>query len=174
LVQVLEGKILSLIPPSLVCHDNPVPKKAELSDLDEIRKRLLGVDQNDARMAIWIAERIPGLGTAGASGLLALMYPQHFGTVDQFAIKALREIRDLPETPALAKMNPDSLTAQDGVSLIGIYRRKADELNSMFQSASWTPRKIDKVLWTYGRDSDAYESSRGIQASWLVAVWWRL
>jgi len=26
---------------------------------------------------------------------------------------------------------------------------KAEELNQLFQTDKWTPRKIDKVLWTY-------------------------
>ncbi|MFW6027899.1 MAG: hypothetical protein ACOC91_03740, partial [bacterium] len=92
-----------------------------------------------------------GLGTAGASGLLALMYPRKFGTVDQFAVKALRQVNGLPEAAALARMTPESLSIRDGVLIIGILRRKAADNNRMFKSNAWTPRKLDKVLWTYGR-----------------------
>lgn len=134
--------------------------KGRLSELDEIRDDLLMLDPSDVRTALAIAERIHGLGTAGASGLLALMYPQSFGMVDQFAVKALREVPALPEVAALNRMNPESLTTKDGVVLIEIYRRKAGELNRMFQAAVWTPRKIDKVLWTYGRPSNQ-EDVRG-------------
>ena len=48
-------------------------------------------------------------------------------------------------------MNPDSLTISDGVLIIGVLRRKAADLNRIFNSAIWTPRKVDMVLWTFGR-----------------------
>jgi hypothetical protein len=80
------------------------------------------------------------------------MYPQTFGTVDQFVVKALREVRNLPEAPTIARMNADGLSVSDGVLIIAILRRKAAENNNLFDdAAAWTPRKIDKVLWTYGR-----------------------
>lgn len=63
-----------------------------LDDLDRIRKRLLTLDANDIRPGLETAHAIRGLGTAGASGLLALMYPRKFGTVDQFAVKAVRRV----------------------------------------------------------------------------------
>jgi len=63
----------------------------------------------------------------------------------------LREVNGLPEARALARMNPESLTVEDGVLLIRILRRKAAELHLLLTSADWTPRKVDKVLWTYGR-----------------------
>jgi hypothetical protein len=48
-------------------------------------------------------------------------------------------------------MRPEQLSVADGVVLIGIMRRKASENNQVFGAAIWTPRKIDKILWTYGR-----------------------
>jgi hypothetical protein len=48
-------------------------------------------------------------------------------------------------------MNPEALTIADGVLLIELFRRKASDNNRLFNSDTWTPRKIDKVLWTYGR-----------------------
>jgi hypothetical protein len=47
----------------------------ELEDLDRIRQRLLALDTGDIRSGLKTASAIHGLGTAGASGLLALMYP---------------------------------------------------------------------------------------------------
>jgi len=122
-----------------------------LGDLDQIRKRLLTLDPDYIRSALETASAIRGLGTAGASGLLALMYPKTFGTVDQFAVKALRQVQGLPEAAALARMNPEALTISDGVLIIDILRRKAADNNRVFKSDAWTPRKLDKVLWTYGR-----------------------
>ena len=73
----------------------------QLAWLDRIREQLLALDADDIRLGLRIATSIPGLGTAGASGLLALMYPQKFGTVDQFAVKALRQVEGLPEAEKL-------------------------------------------------------------------------
>ncbi|MBK9623217.1 MAG: hypothetical protein IPO38_01260 [Rhodocyclaceae bacterium] len=50
-------------------------------------------------------------------------------------------------------MNENSLSTKDGVVLIKIMQRKAAQLNQLFGTSEWTPRKIDMVLWTYGRQS---------------------
>ncbi len=122
-----------------------------LSELDLIRKRLSTLNADDIREGLEAACAIRGLGTAGASGLLALMHPKKFGTVDQFVVKALRQVDGLPEAAALVRMNPLGLTVRDGVLLIDLLRRKAADNNRLFQSEAWTPRKLDKILWTYGR-----------------------
>lgn len=122
-----------------------------LPELFQIKESLLRLDNRDIALGLVIASKIRGLGTAGASGLLALMHPQTFATVDQFVVKALRNIGDLPETALLEKMNPMNLRIQDGVTLIGIMSRKASENNQAFGTKVWTPRRIDKILWTYGR-----------------------
>ena len=79
------------------------------------------------------------------------MYPKYFATVDQFVVKALSQVNDLPEANAISSMKPLSLNVTDGVLLIDILSRKADHNNLHFCSSVWTPRKIDMVLWTYGR-----------------------
>ncbi len=52
--------------------------------------------EDDTRETLLAAKKTPGLGFAGASGLLALLYPQKFGTVDQFVVKTLRNVPTLP------------------------------------------------------------------------------
>lgn len=123
-----------------------------LNKLNGLRKDLLSLNLHDVRAGLVIAKKIPGLGTAGASGLLSLMYPEHFATVDQFVVKALRQVElpDIIERSAVERMNPMSLTLADGQRLIGILDRKAKE-NNLFSTSAWTPRKIDMVLWTFGR-----------------------
>ncbi|MBA4252085.1 MAG: hypothetical protein C0442_10255 [Chlorobiaceae bacterium] len=130
----------------------------ELNHLDNIRKRILNLDPSDIRMGLNTAKEIKGLGIAGASGLLSLIYPKQFGTVDQFAVDALSQVSKLPEACAIKQMNqrnkkgePKQLSITDGLLLIDIYSRKAKELNSLFFSSEWTPRKIDMVLWVGGR-----------------------
>ena len=81
------------------------------------------------------------------------MYPRHFGTVDQFAVKALRKVNDLAEAAAVAGMNEMSLTIHEGVVLIEIFRRKAAENNRRLKSDLWTPDSWTKccgpmVDWT--------------------------
>ena len=116
-----------------------------------IRDRILIALDGPADKALTAACEIGGLGPAGASGLLALLRPQAFATIDQFVAKALGEVPSLPERESVRRMSPEGLTIKDGVVLITIMRRKAASLNAAFGAGSWTPRKVDMVLWTYGR-----------------------
>jgi hypothetical protein len=59
--------------------------------------------------------------------------------------------RHLSEAEAVAAMNPEGLTPRDGDILIRIMRRQTDSLTAAF-GVAWSPRAVDKVLWTYGRD----------------------
>lgn len=129
-------------------------KENALEELHSIKLRLISLDPRDIAYGLKTAQEIRGLGCAGASGLLSLLYPRSFGTVDQFAVKALREVNGLPEADTLRRMNENSLTTTDGVVLIQIMQRKATQLNQLFGTPEWTPRKIDMILWTYGRRSD--------------------
>jgi hypothetical protein len=122
-----------------------------LAALASIKERLLTFDLRDVATGLSIASEIKGLGPAGASGLLAVLFPDAFGTADQFVVKALQAVPDLPESATLARMKPQQLSVADAAVLIGIMRRKASENNRTFGTSSWTPRKVDKVLWTYGR-----------------------
>jgi hypothetical protein len=104
----------------------------ELVGLDRMRQQLLVLDTNYIRLGLRTVSAAPGLGTAGALGLLALLYPKKFGTVDQFAIKALRQVEGLPEAEALARMEPAGLSISNGVVVFDVLRRKAAELNVAF------------------------------------------
>jgi hypothetical protein len=122
-----------------------------LDELYEIKERLFSFDTGDIRDGLQSASQIKGLGISGASGLLSILFPDQFGTADQFVVKALRNIGTLREMDALMKMNPEGLKLSDGVLLIKIMRAKADENNRIFATDLWTPRRIDMILWTYGR-----------------------
>lgn len=120
----------------------------DLRQLDEIRERILTLDPQDIRTGLKTAEEIRGLGVAGASGLLALLYPRHFGTVDQFVVKALKRIPDDPSLEPVRTMDPKkALSLRQGTQLIELMRHKAGELNAKFSTSIFTPRAIDKVLW---------------------------
>ena len=113
--------------------------------------KLFEVDPEDTEILLCKTQQIHGLGTAGASGLLSILFPRYYGTVDQFLVRSLCRIEDLPEQLLLKRMNPDGLTKKDGVVLENILRKKSMELNECFKKNEWTPRKIDMVLWAYDR-----------------------
>ena len=123
----------------------------ELPALHAIKERLFALDKENIQQCLAVACSIRGLGTAGASGLLAVLFPASFGTVDQFAVKALAKIPELPERDLIAAMSPESLKLSEGTILIRIMRRKAEELNRISPLLKWTPRKVDMVLWTCAR-----------------------
>lgn len=122
-----------------------------MEKLEEIQKVIFNTDLNQTKELLSAASHIHGLSTAGASGLLSILFPSHYGTVDQFVVKSLLKINNLPEHDRLTQMNPERLYIRDGVLLEQILRTKAKDLNDKFQSTMWTPRKIDMVLWSYGR-----------------------
>jgi hypothetical protein len=117
----------------------------------KIKEKLFAFDKDDIEHGLRIVTSVKGLGTAGASGLLAVLFPRHFGTVDQFAVKALSAIPELPEIDIVRTMNHLSLKVRDGVVLITVMRRKAGELNRILSTDKWTPRRVDMVLWTCAR-----------------------
>jgi hypothetical protein len=126
-------------------HNNTLP------ELHGIKTRLFAMDKNHVEQCLAVACSIKGIGTAGASGLLAILFPAYFGTVDQFAVKALIQVRELPERWLIQRIDPDAIKANEGAGLIRIMRRKAAQLNEAFGTIEWSPRKIDMVLWACAR-----------------------
>lgn len=118
-----------------------------LSELDDIRVGLLKADPEDIQASLATASRVRGLGTAGASGLLSLIYPEYFATVDQFVVRALLDVST--HRPKVKRMNPENLSVADGVVLTEMMRAKAAEMNAKFGSLFWTPRTVEMALWAY-------------------------
>jgi hypothetical protein len=112
-----------------------------------IRSVLNEPDVTDTEIMGLKAQRICGLGYAGASGLLALLFPNLYGTIDQFVAKSLKSILIFREKKEIIRINPMNLTNKDFYVITNIYREKSLQLNQNFQNETWTPRKIDKVLW---------------------------
>ncbi|MCQ2789220.1 MAG: hypothetical protein MJ229_02470 [bacterium] len=119
-----------------------------LHELEKIHNEIFNNDLNDIEKMLRSASSIKGLGIAGASGLLSLLFPDKFGTVDQFIIESLLKIKNLEEKSIIEKMNKNNITLKNGAILISIYRQKANELNRKFNTNFWTPRKIDMILWS--------------------------
>jgi len=123
----------------------------KLDELLLLRDEILILKDEAIEYALKKAAEIKGLGIAGASGLLSILFPSKYGTVDQFVVKRLLEIQDLPERKIITEINPESINLSQGAILIEILRRKADDLNIQNKTDFWTPRKVDMVLWSYGR-----------------------
>ena len=125
-----------------------------MNSLAKIQRRLVfAYEENpdDTEELLEVARRIYGLGIAGASGLLSILFPKHYGTLDQFLVYALLKVDNISEHKRLESINPQNLTIKDGVLLEDILRRKAKELNGRFNTDEWTPRRIDMVLWAIER-----------------------
>jgi len=122
-----------------------------LDNLFQIKKQIFNSDKDDIATGLKTACKIRGLGAPGASGLLAVLFPSYFATVDQFAVKALSGISSLPEKSLITAINPDQIKIKDGVVLITIMKEKAKRLNARFSTTYWSPRKVDMVLWVSAR-----------------------
>jgi len=133
--------------------------KNTLDHLASVKRSLVAMDEldlADVRKCLKVVKspQIRGLGYPGASGLLALIFKEWFGTVDRRVVESLCEIGSLPERgrireiDARLKSNKD-WEERDAVLLIDIMRRKARKLSGWFGPDKWTPRKIDMILWTF-------------------------
>ena len=118
----------------------------KLEELNLIKNEFIKLDKANIKAAIETVSKIKGLGPIGASGLLALLYPKLYGTVDQFVVKALMEIREYPE---LKRIELEDININQAEYVINILKMKADDLNKLFSTDFWTPRKIDMILWSF-------------------------
>lgn len=122
-----------------------------MNELEEIKYDIFSSDFSDVSQSIKTVMKIRGLGSSGASAFLAIMFPDKFGTVDQFVVKSLLKVNGLEENKVLSQMNPENLKIKDIEFVMEIMREKAKELNKCFNTKFWTPRKIDMILWSIGR-----------------------
>lgn len=118
-----------------------------LDELYQIKNEILRIDTTNIQNSLSTACKIKGLGVAGASGLLSLIYPKEFATVDQFVVRALLEVNEKKEI--VANMDPEGLSLNNGVILTDIMRNKSKTMNELFQTDFWTPRTLEMALWAY-------------------------
>lgn len=122
-----------------------------LYELDEIKTAIFESDKLNIENCLKITVKIRGLGVAGASGLLSILFPKYFATLDQFVVKSLMQISDLPNKEKISTINPENIKIDEAVILIKTLRDKSNELNLAFDTDFWTPRKLDMILWSIGR-----------------------
>lgn len=132
--------------------------REELLRVKEKMFRLYDFCPDDTELLLCVVTKIRGLGVAAGSGLLSILFPQFYGTPDQFLVRSLLRIENLPEYQDISAIRyPENLKPMEGVLLEDILRRKANELNKRFGSSEqWTPRKIDMVLWAH-REQDKHK-----------------
>ena len=122
-----------------------------LDELEKIHQQLFAADHTDILAILKVAKSIKGLGVAGASGLLAVLFPHDFGTVDQFVVARLKSFSTFSTDQVIQNIHEQSIKEKEAVYMEKLLRKKAAALNLVNQSTYWTPRRIDKVLWAYER-----------------------
>lgn len=122
-----------------------------LQELSLIKQALFSFDKSNTELGLKIAMLIKGLGCAGASGLLSILFPAYFGTVDQFVVKRLCGFSTFKCNSDIQNINPENINLKQAVLLEKILIEKAKTLNMLNNTDYWTPRKIDKVLWVLNR-----------------------
>lgn len=126
---------------------------------------LVEFDPSNYKKIISKAKKIPGIGISGASGLVSILFPDKYATVDQYLVKALNCIEQ-PEFDymIIEKMvdKPDDLTISNACDLQLILQKKAKEIGLV-------PRQIDMVLWAV-RDKErlTYQDKQGVDWYWMI------
>jgi hypothetical protein len=138
--------------------------------LARVRASLLDLEEFDLQnvvkcLKILKAPNVKGLGFPGASGLFALLFKGWYGTVDKYAVESLCEIKSLPQRERIQEIDAwlkkgQAWRESDAALVVDIMRRKARELNDLFGTDRWTPRKIDMILWAWRNNDSSGRSIR--------------
>ncbi len=130
-----------------------------MAELERARATLIARNGRTKKQMIDAMCKIHGLSVAGASGLLALTYPETFGCVDVMVVKSFRTLGmflDIPFSVVRSKdkkgnVRPSEkarITAEAAERMMDVMAAKAKELNRDFGNINkWKPRSIDRVLW---------------------------
>ena len=127
--------------------------ETNMEKLREIQEELFNFDLSKIDKGLEIAHKIEGLGVAGASGLLALLFPSYFATVDDMVIRALLTCDEYRDDATIKAINRQDIEEDEAVYLIEQFKKKAHELNALSNEYCWRPRDIDVILWHF-RDKD--------------------
>lgn len=127
--------------------------ETDMEKLREIQDGLFSFKLSEIGKGLEIAHQIKGLGISGASGLLALLFPSYFGTVDEMVVRALLTCDEYRDDAIIKAINPQDIKRKDAVYLIEQFKKKAHELNVLSNEYCWRPRDIDVILWHF-RDKD--------------------
>jgi hypothetical protein len=126
-----------------------------LAELNDIRKELFSplFDVNDISKGLRAAMKIRGLGPTGASGLLAVLFPDYYATVSRGVVFSFQQIK-FRNAERVQEINPKQIRPKDAVVLIELMKEKSVQLNKANSTDFWTPRKIDMVLDAHSHFAD--------------------
>ena len=135
--------------------------KNSFEQLFSVKSSLVAIDQRDladARKCLSLVRsaRIRGLDYSCASGLLALLFKEWFGTADSCILESLWTIESLPEKRKMQEIlawvnTKNDWRDSDAALVINIMRRKAAQLNTAFGTNKWTPSGVSMILSTANR-----------------------
>jgi hypothetical protein len=127
------------------------------SVISHVRRDMQAVmDSGGFTEALSLVREIDGIGMSAGSAIVALLFPELCATADSRVVRFLRQIFDLPEQPKLRSIrDPKNLRSCDAVTIVQIVQRKSVELNKKFDLQCWTPRLVERCLWTF--DSECGE-----------------
>jgi len=115
--------------------------------LGTIKRRVFACDPEKTRELLEAVDEIYQFGVPSASGLLSLLFPSYFGTVDRFAIQFLQRIEELKDNTKIQRIKPKNISLDDAVQAISIMRVQAAKNNHLFRTDYWTARRIDMILY---------------------------
>lgn len=120
-------------------------------DIDRVRKAMVvAAERGGFEDAVSLAREIKGIGVSAGSAMATLLFPDRFATGDDRVVGFLRAIPDLPEREALVSIaDPKNLKPCDAAMICRIAVRQAAQLNERFGLTCWTPRLVERCLWTY-------------------------
>ena len=117
----------------------------DILDYEERLKHTNNYEERILQEGIELRNELYGIGVAGITGLLSLLIPEVFGTVDKYVAKSMMALG------LIEVKNPSNIKIKEAKDMEMIMIKKAKELNYRFNVDIWTPRKVDMILWSYGR-----------------------
>ena len=113
---------------------------------------IAGTDLTHARKCLKVVKspQIRGLGYPGASGLLALLFKEWFGTVE----RPCAELSCCPKSTTIRDIaawlkRKEEWKERDAVFLIVHYEKESSPTERVVRYQRVAPRKIDMILWTF-------------------------
>jgi hypothetical protein len=130
-----------------------------IAAIERVRGILVNPSGRTKPEMIKIVDEIKGLSVIGASGLLALTYPEVYGTVDVKVVKSFHALGMFTDVPLKLVRSKDkkgrprstekaTISAPMAARMMDVMDIKGKELNRAFGNINkWKPRSIDRVLW---------------------------
>ena len=124
--------------------------KDVIDDLKELQTRIEDkkeLNDDDMSNAIRNLQKIPGIGPSAATGLLSILFPTHFGTIDKFVAINLKKVGyDISEQDCI------NISVENAINMENILLKKVKKMNTDMNTDYWTPRRLDKILWSIRED----------------------